>query len=423
MLLPDGERNHYFYSSDIGVQHCRKIKRAWEFVSNLDNQYIYRIGINDNKMTKLHLIFATLFFSVAGCDLVSDKPGGQGNSTKVSSSSSGKLIYTRYDGRRGFGEIWSINVDGSNAQRISGKESKKPGSYHSAVFSPDGEKIAYVAGARLSGNIYIMNANGTAAKNITKGKKFGGDTGIYRHPKWSPDGKKIAFIGGRFSSEVYIIDADGSNGKKLTGIKGTSHSQVWSPDGKRIAFVATSPMPQNDGSMKYSLPNIWIVDLDGSNLRKMTSDNTKDYSPRWSPSGPQIAYVSQSVKSQSKNVRQLDRPEIYLVGTDHPGEHNITNDKSSEDHSPAWSPDGTKIAFVSRRKGPPVIYTMYADGTRVESLTKATWGPMYSSLQWAPDGKRILYLDKQKLGVINTDGSNQKTLEKYGRVETPVWAP
>ncbi len=115
-----------------------------------------------------------------------------------------------------------MSADGSGQRNLTGNT----GFDWFHTWSPDGQKIAFLrGGGGVAGRGYVMNADGTRQRNL-KGDAFP-DHG--EPPSWSPDGRKIAFARGYPNSEVYIVNADGSGLRRLTRGPAADHSPVWSP--------------------------------------------------------------------------------------------------------------------------------------------------------------------------------------------------
>ena len=129
-----------------------------------------------------------------------------------------------------------------------------------------------------AGEIYVMFPNGGAPTRLTF-------AGINAHPVWSPDGSKIAFI--RFTSpatsDVWVMNADGSGQTNLTNTPSASHSRPdWSPDGSKIAFTSNY-----DGNFE-----IYAMNAGGGNVTRLTNHAAGDAFPDWSPDGSKIAFSS-----------------------------------------------------------------------------------------------------------------------------------
>ncbi len=234
---------------------------------------------------------------------------------------------------------------------------------------------------------------------------------------------RIAFSSNRDgNSEIYVMDTDGGNQRKLTNNRHGDWSPSWSPDGKRIAFVSN-----RDGHVIDGIPtsDIYVMDADGGNQQNLTNNPPgSDWFPSWSPDGKRIAFVSD--RDGPFN------PEIYVMDADGGNQQRLTNNPPGSDWFPSWSPDGKRIVFSARREGhfenkfsiTNEIYVMDADGGNQQRLTenrKNDWSP-----SWAPDGERIAFYSNRdgnwEIYVMDTDGGNQQNLTNHPEAdEDPAW--
>ena len=221
--------------------------------------------------------------------------------------------------------------------------------------------------------------------------------------------------------EIYVMDADGKNQRRLTNNRHEDWGPSWSPDGKRIVFFSN-----RDGHVhaKHGVPTyeIYVMDADGGTPRNLTNNPNDDRDPSWSPDGKRIAFVPE----------RDGNPEIYVMDADGGNPRNLTNSPFFDDWSPSWSPDSKRIAFQSNRdKDNPhkyQIYVMDADGGNQQKLTenlKTDWDPV-----WSPDGKRIAFSSYRvrvvtaEIYVMDADGGNQQKLTENLKTDLqPSWSP
>lgn len=249
-------------------------------------------------------------------------------------------------------EIYVMGSDGSTPTRLT----NNPGRDATPVWSPDGNRIAFVRGS-VEGDIYVMNANGTGQTMVASDAES---------PAWSPDGSKLVYekVSPNGSFDLFTVNAGGGGETQITNTGGgiSELGAVWSPDGSKLAYGRF-----DDNSGAYT---IYTVNPDGTGDSILVSTPGLNYLPDWSPDGSKIVFE-----------RGAD---IVTINSDGSGETNITNDVAN-DHGPAWSPDGKKIVFESscRVDCQLEIYSMNADGSGVTKLTAA---PLNYRADWQPVG-------------------------------------
>ena len=206
----------------------------------------------------------------------------------------------------------------------------------------DGKRMLFVH-VSLSGTdgqleIHSMNPDGSDAKRVvTPAKRPAQD----EHPAWSPDSKLIAFTSTRDGNqEIYLCDLDGANLRRITSHPNIDSHPTWSPDGNQIAFC----------SARFGNMEICTMNVDGSDIRRLTDHPAMDYQPKWSPDGRWIAFTSTRDGEGGKY-------EIYIVRPDGTGLTNITQ-HSAIDKDPTWTPDSAEITFVSNRDGKFDLYSV-----------------------------------------------------------------
>jgi Tol biopolymer transport system component len=179
----------------------------------------------------------------------------------------------------------------------------------------------------------------------------------------------------------------------------------------RIAFASSK-----DGDI-----HIYVMAADGSGVRQVTDEPGVDDSwPAWSPDGTKIAF--QRRRGETDGLGLTGPVDIYVTNADGSGLRQLT----IEGAGPAWSPDGSRIAFASDRNGQSDIYVMNADGSGVARLTSDPAGD--SMPAWSPDGSRIAFASDRNghsdIYVMNADGSQVQQLTNDAADDfVPAWSP
>ncbi len=225
-----------------------------------------------------------------------------------------------------------------------------------------------------------------------------------------PEIDQIAFASKRYGDyDIFIMNVDGSHVRRLTDDPEWELSPDWSPDGAQIVF-SRSGFSDEFGAGGF---DIYVMNADGGNVRPLTNDSEAS-EPAWSPDGTRIAF---------KGSRDDRAGDIYVMDAGGGNVRRLT-DSPGWDSRPSWSPDGTRIAFESQRDGSSSIYIMDADGGNVVRLTDDRPAAEPS---WAPDGTQIVFVTRpqrnNQIYVIDADGRNTLRLQNVLRGGAPSWSP
>ncbi len=247
---------------------------------------------------------------------------------------------------RGVKEIYIADYDGASPRRITVNRSLNI----NPVWSSDGKAIAYTSYRRNNfPDIFIQRIyEGTPPESPAHGT----DRIHNLLPAWSPDGTKLAFMSFRDgNAEIYVMDTNGGNLRRLTRHPGIDSTPTWSPAGNSIAFTS-----DRSGS-----PQIYIVDADGLNQpRRITTQESWADRATWSPAPfNEIAYAARS--GPGFDIKIYD----VAAGTT----KQVTSGEGSNE-SPAFSPTGRHLAFTSTRAGNEQIFVVARDGNGLRQITR-----------------------------------------------------
>ena len=223
--------------------------------------------------------------------------------------------------------------------------------------------------------------------------------------------EKITFYSERSgNAEVYIMNADGSGLKRLTTNSALDNGAAISPDGSKIAFSST-----RDGNYE-----IYVMNTDGSNQQRLTNTPYNEVHADWSPDGSKIAYALFIDPSYEDG-------DIYVMDADGSNKQQLTSDPA-KDMRPIWSSDGSKIIFNSTKDGNHEIYTMNAYGSNQQRITNTEVDELFPC--YSPDMTKIVYAlvnfqtIKAEVHVMNADGTGDTALTNTGGInEDAIWSP
>ena len=250
--------------------------------------------------------------------------------------------------------------------------------------------------------IFRADADGKHVRRLTTEKGDPATPGglfFQIEPAWSPDGRKIAFVSGRDGvGHLFVMQADGTGTKRLTNTKQDDGRPSWSPDGKYIVFG-------REGAL-FRMPAA------GGPAERVGEGPGSAADPVYSPDGKLIAY---DYRKPGFSIR-----EVYVMNADGSGIRQLTKLRQVSG-LPAWSPDGTRIAFQSNARGGHYeIYTIRVDGTGLAQVTASTTTdaiqPAYApdgSLAFARDG--AIWVDRKAVETQLTSDKNNDS--------APAWRP
>ena len=285
-------------------------------------------------------------------------------------------------------QIYVMNADGSNLRLLTDGAPGVTNQY--PAFSPDGSRLAFIR-YETAGKGYSLSVIGVDGSGLQRVLISPGNLG---EPTWSPDGSKIAFIRGQdmtvegaaylaaCGSQIYVVDLFTHEETNLTqGAGGTDPS--WSPDGTRIAFSS-----YRDGNYE-----IYTMDVNGNDIQRLTYTDWAEAEPAWSPDGKQIAYAGNLfqqgllcgfIPTGRPSTPSDEMSNIYVMESD--GANQTMLEVTSGGIEPAWSPDGTCLAFISYDGGDSSqVHVKEVNGRNLMNLTSDSG--YKSSPSWSNVGR------------------------------------
>lgn len=247
---------------------------------------------------------------------------------------------------------------------------------YTPAWSPDGERLAFYSTRDGGRDLYIMDVFGKHIQRLTN------NAANNSSPTWSPDGREIAFASDYADAfAIYSMPVDCKDSfercvTRLTPVDDFWYAApAWSPDGRQIAFVSTK---DTTNAFDETLGNsdIYLMDRDGTNLQRLTTNLGEDYTPSWSPDSRNLVYAAQNIQSGTMELMVRDTECSETI--------NCTRLLFSDivDLMPSWSADGTSIVFIDARDG---NFEMYSTDTEGRYLQRLTYNQTdENSPQWRP---------------------------------------
>ena len=292
--------------------------------------------------------------------------------------------------------IWILDLAGGDPVKITpeGMQANSPD------WSPDGTNLAFHSNQAGSWDIWIMKADGGEPRRVTS------------HPdnewiaRWAPDNKHLVFYTtwGKAMTDIRAVDIETGEVQTITDHPAEDYRPAWSPQGDWIAF------PSRRGGSS----DLWLVTPDGGTSVQLTDDNLHRDDPSWAHDG-WLAYAQYDGRDFLYRVSVADGI-IERVGD---GDQNRLD--------PVVAPDGATIAFIARGKAENQVWLAEPSGGQARVLRRNDH--FQSSVAWSPDGSRLAFVEHLGGGprtgniwTVNRDGSNPRQVTAFGHVHGVVWA-
>ncbi|MGB6666788.1 MAG: S9 family peptidase [Candidatus Acidiferrum sp.] len=324
----------------------------------------------------------------------------------------------------GVASLLSFGLFGSLTLHAQAKRGITPEDYFSFKFigdphlSPDGKVVAYVLTSidqkknRRESSVWAVPSDGSAATRRLSAEGFSSNS-----PRWSPDGRTLAFLSARSSDslstdkpkpQIYLLSvAGGGEAMALTKLKNGVQSYQWSPEGSRMVVVGSSgPLDgvaiadrksdvrhykhirykfNDTGWFDDDRRHLWIVSVPGGEAKQITEgQDWEDTDPQWSPDGTRIAFVSDRTGKSYDDSHNADVWTIPAAG----GALTKISDHAFEDENPRWSPDGKQILFAGQTAVHqfPKLYVADSSGGAASELAVKDFDMIAGELHWPAAG-------------------------------------
>jgi Tol biopolymer transport system component len=259
-------------------------------------------------------------------------------------------------------------------------------------------RVAYVesalgrTGVGWGPTIVSVRLDGTSRQTLTTATRTSGDF----EPAWAPDGRRLSYVHstgsrlgtGTAGTEIWLMNADGTRKRRLTRNALSDGSPTWSPDGRSILFVRGRLFVGRD---ERPSSDLWVMDADGTHQRRITHTPELELDPAWSPRGDRIAFLVAPL-TRSCNASRCTVGRERELWTSAPDGMRRAGGGLGGDlipSAPSWSPDGSRLAAGTRLG----LISVAADGTDPRLLGGG------DDPAWSPDGTLLVVTDQ--FGVAN----------------------
>jgi Tol biopolymer transport system component len=317
----------------------------------------------------------------------------------------------------GHSGLWVMNPDGS-----AGRQLVSGGGSGIAAWAPDGSRLAFVdqtASAQAT-RIVVVRLDGTDEHDIAipaeqpAGAIATPAPGPISALGWTPDGSHLVFavIRNEGVAAIYQVQPDGSELRLQTRL---TNFQGWSPDLTRIATVTTEYTPLPEGLPVQTLYN---TRLDGSDSVLLAKGPGRITDPIWSPDGKQVAFSADATLDNSPGSN------LEVVNSDGTGQRTVAHSDSEFLARAQWSPDSRWLAFDKYpHEDWGWLGVVRSNGTQRHNITGELGKPVTHDAAWSPDGTKIAYVNEHGLATVDRSGDHTTCLHGTAPAVKPVWSP
>ena len=358
------------------------------------------------------------------------------------------------------------DADGSNPRKLLAGSERD----YNASFSSDGAHVVFTSERHGSADIFRVRTDGTGLERLTDHPAFDDQAAL------SPDGRTLAFVSTREtgSTDIHLLDLETGALRNATATPGGDYRPSWSPDGRMLAFSSDRGKPPRMAAGRWEHvheASVYVMQIDGGGVRRLTGDGHLTGSPKWSADGRRILFYEVAVADTFRARWLPEQAEVdsriasvdvatgqrtvhaagrglklspQFLGPDRVGylaksgpsavlafSHGSPG-ATGDIGNPAWSPDGSRVVY---QQGPiATIARPRAPGEKLQGVD-AAFDLRYASgfPAVSPDGRRLVLSertgrgrpdDRTSLAVWSTDGTEpQRIFRGVGAVMSPQWSP
>ena len=359
-----------------------------------------------------------VLLALAGCDEVSETQPRQ-----TFPPPAGLIGYTANQDDYGDVTIYLVSPDGTGLRALA----NGIGAADGIEWSPDGNllSVSSFVGPSQEGVLETLSVENGASRRVA------GGFDLPSQPVWSPDGRRLAFSEDiqyrgqcgliACNPEIYAISSDGENLTRLTfRDRWWDTHPDWSSDSEWVAFSSGIPT--------FEPTEFWAVRADGSGLTQLTDSKPHGY-PEWRPHTNQVSYLDDvGCALSSPEPCSL---ELFLIDVPGGTPQRLSPERMeiSSVGGFEWSPDGSRLAFVSDRDGLTGLYLWGADGETTVFVDHNFEADAFDSITWSPDGHHLAFRGTRYgrgtdiVWVVAEDGSSLRVIAEADILEGPVWSP